>query len=170
MKTRGLTILRTPTGSEPVTLEELKLHLSIDFDDHDDLLNILLKSAREEVEIYTGLSLVDSDIKVRWESVTIAELPYGPVKSVTESASYNLEGLMGSFVSVNDNTGNALEIEYKTGYTSVPTDLKLAIMKLATDNFEQRAGISFAGTNAFTQMPNDWRKTAAKFSRKTWLG
>jgi hypothetical protein len=45
----GLARLIDPTG-EPLTLEQAKNHLRVDFDDDDDLIASLLTSAREYVE------------------------------------------------------------------------------------------------------------------------
>jgi len=177
MTTRGLSISRVETGEEPVTLEELKSHLSIDFNDHDSLLNILLTQAREQVEEYTATTLLASDYVVRWEQVTTEELPYGPVigvesvkdKDGEDVLSYSLEGLMGKFVSIKADSLTPVIVNYSAGYTSVPFGLKLAIMKLASDNFEQRTGFDVSGKMTFQNFPNDWRKTAAPYSRKTWL-
>lgn len=167
---KGLSIKRIETGAEPVTVEELKAHLSIDFNDHDVLLTSLLKSARRTVEKYTAVSLVDSDIKVRWELLSnVEELPYGPVKEVTEDDGFEVVGLLGTFVNVKTSSIDQVTIDYKTGYDEVPEDLKLAIMKLATDNFSQRTGISFNNTNTFTEFPNNWKKAASPYSRKRWL-
>lgn len=164
--TRGLSIVKiAETGDEPVTLEELKAHLAIDFDDHDALLNSLLKSARQTVEKYCAVSLVETTRKARWEQLTTAEIPYGPVTAIVDESSYTIEGLIGDFPSIVSDGESVVTIEYTAGYVEVPEPLKLAIMKLATDNFSQRTGISIEGARNM----NDWRKTAAPFSRKSWL-
>ena len=180
MTTRGLSVQKKPVDGavEPVTLEDLKLHLSIDFDDHDDLLNKLLTAAREEVELYTGLSLIESDVKVRWEELTTCELPYGPVISlglVTDSigeirTDYTLEGFTGSFVSIKANSSTPVASTYKAGYEAeIPEGLQLAIMKLATDNFTNRTGIDLSGNKGFQLLPNNWKETAKRYSRKLWF-
>ena len=44
----------TPSATEPVTLEEAKLHLRVDIDDDDALIAGLITAARELAEHYTG--------------------------------------------------------------------------------------------------------------------
>jgi len=180
MTTRGLSVQRRPVEGavEPVTIEDLKLHLAIDSNDHDDLLNKLLADAREQVELYTGLSLIESNIKARWEELTTCELPYGPVISITsvkDSAEalvtdYSLEGFTGSFVSIKADSSSPVVAEYIAGYENdIPEGLKLAIMKLASDNFSERVGFSITGTNAAQALPNNWKETAKRYTRKSWF-
>ncbi|MCF0059940.1 head-tail connector protein [Dyadobacter chenwenxiniae] len=171
MTTRGLDVLKTPVdgAQEPVTLEELKLHLAIDFDDHDTLLALLLVDAREEVEKYTGLSLIQSNVTARWESLTSAELPYGPViGAVTGADDYTLEGV--SFRRLCAGASSPVEVSYLAGYPiEIPAGLKLAIIKLASDHFTERTGVKVDG-NGIQVLPNNWKTVAAKYSRKSWLG
>lgn len=175
MVTRGLDVKRVVVdgAQEPVTLEFLKDHLAIDFEDWDDLLEELLLSAREEVEAYTGLTLVDANITARWEELTTRELPYGPVKSITSVqdkddeniTSHTLEGI--DFKTIKADRCEPTVVKYLAGYDEVPAGLRLAIMKLATDHFKNRSGISM---DQFTQkLPNDWKSVAKKYSRRTWL-
>jgi len=180
MTTRGLSVQRRPVDGavEPVTIEDLKLHLAIDSNDHDDLLNKLLADAREQVELYTGLSLIESNVKARWEELTTCELPYGPVisiRSVKDSAEalvtdYSLEGFTGSFVSLKADSSSPIMVEYVAGYEGdIPAGLQLAIMKLATDNFSFREGFSITGANGAKSLPTSWEKSAARYTRKSWF-
>lgn len=50
--------LVTGPASEPLTLEEAKKHLNVDFDDDDALIMMFLKAARQNAEIYTGRALI----------------------------------------------------------------------------------------------------------------
>jgi len=172
MITRKLSVKKEETGSEPITLEMLQEHLSIDFDDHATLLNVFIPAAREQVEKYTGLSLIDSDITARWESLTEKELPYGPVKEIVsvqdkddeDITSHTVEGI--DFLSITANSETPVVVKYKTGYDVVPFSLQLAIIKLASDHFENRNGIAIGGSS----LPNDWKATCRPHSRKSWLG
>lgn len=176
MTTRGLSVkkVKVEGAQEPVTLEFLKDHLAIDFEDWDTLLEELLLSAREEVEAYTGLSLVDSELTVRWEELTTRELPYGPVKSVTSVQDkdnetltcHTVEGV--DFLTIKADRCSPTVVKYLTGYDEVPAGLRLAIMKLATDHFKNRSGISME--QYAQKLPNDWKSVAKKYSRRTWLG
>lgn len=52
--------------TEPVTLEQAKLHLRVDADDEDTLIGALIVAAREWVENYTGLLLVQRPVTVNF--------------------------------------------------------------------------------------------------------
>lgn len=51
--------LITPPETEPITLEEAKAHLRVDFDDDNDQIELLLKAARQRAEKFLGLALHD---------------------------------------------------------------------------------------------------------------
>lgn len=165
--TSGISIRKVRNGNvEPVDLEMLKKHLQIDFDDHDQLLEMLLTAAREEVEVYTGLSLVEYTITTRWETLTTGALPFGPVKQITSDVSgYKVRGL--DYPSIAADSYDPVEVTYIAGLSEVPAALKLAIYKLASDNFTLRTGIQL--DNSASSLPNDWRSLARKYSRRSWL-
>lgn len=179
--TRGLRIakFKQQGADEPVTIEELKGFLAIDSDDHDELLYSLIKSAREEVENYTGLSLIKSNVIAKWESLDTAELPFGPVLSLDSvkdkdgetivSDKFYVEGIMGSFVNIKADTDSSITFAYVAGYdaSTIPEGLKLAIMKNATDDFEQRTGVDTTGKMSKDLFPNNWKSKARKYSRRS---
>lgn len=49
-------LITAPT-QEPLTMEQVKQWLNVQFDDHDALIQRLLKSGRQECEKFTGLAL-----------------------------------------------------------------------------------------------------------------
>lgn len=80
----------TEPAVEPVSLVEAKLHLREDGSDQDDIINILIKGARQYAEAYTGRSFVTRT----WELTLGAfpasgeiEVPRPPLISV-ESIKY----------------------------------------------------------------------------------
>lgn len=175
MRTSGLKIDReyVDGAQEPVTLDELRSFLAIDFEDHDPLLENCLLSAREEVEGYTGLTLVDSNYTVRWATLTERPLPYPPVKSITSIQDKDNIDLTDATIDdlyvVTANRIYPTVIKYLAGYgDSVPNALRLAVMKCAADHFTHRSGISL-DQNAVARLPNDWKSVAKRHSVKSWL-
>lgn len=57
--------LITPPAAEPVSLAEAKLHLRVDFDDDDALIQALISAARQAAEMLTQRQLVTA----RWRMV-----------------------------------------------------------------------------------------------------
>ena len=57
--------LITPPAAEPVSLAEAKLHLRVDFDEDDALIQVLISAARQAAEMLTQRQLVTA----RWRMV-----------------------------------------------------------------------------------------------------
>lgn len=179
MTSRGLDIIRKPVdgAQEPVEMDDFKSFLSLDYDDQNGLINTILVGARQEVEAYTGLSLIKSNVKARWEALTTQELPYGPVQSITTVkdkdgtaiTSHEIEGLIGSFPKIKADSESPVVVEYEAGYEiEIPEILRLCIMKLACDHFTFRTIIDPEGKADTALLPNNWKTAAGKFSRKSW--
>jgi uncharacterized phiE125 gp8 family phage protein len=82
----------TEPASEPITLSDAKAHLHVDHDEENQLISLLLQSARETIEQRTNRSLITQTRTLKldyfpqwitpdgWGQIT---LPNGPVSSVT---------------------------------------------------------------------------------------
>ncbi|HYG84521.1 MAG TPA: head-tail connector protein [Verrucomicrobiae bacterium] len=82
------------TGNEPLSLDEVKEKLNIDYTDWDAVLSKLIRSARQRAEKFMNRSLRPQVFKVSWQHTSgFVELPYSPI---------------GSIVSVVDKDGNTL--------------------------------------------------------------
>jgi len=161
--------------SEVIDLDYLKRYMTIETDTHDVLLNDLIKSARTEVEKLGGISIVEKTIRAEWEQAyEYVRLPYPKIKSITslkdgESTSlditnYNVRGQDKKTIYGNFSTG--LVVEYVAGYgDDTPEDLKLAIAKKVSEDFEQRTGIALESNSL---LPNNWRPTVINY-RPTWM-
>lgn len=78
----------TDLTSEPVTLTEVKSFLEIDFSDFDDLITLLIKSARISSERLTGLSYGKKQIELVSDQPKVS-LPFGPYVSLVSIKDYD---------------------------------------------------------------------------------
>lgn len=136
-------------SDEPVTLEEIKRHLNLQFDtsgsydftDDDTKLQEIAKSSREVIEQYTGVSMASKTLKaiIRNECGNI-EIPFGPVTtltsikdadgvSLTSGTTYIVRG--NQFRWIESPRACYLEVNYTAGYTklTIPAGLKRALLE-----------------------------------------
>lgn len=62
-----LDIKQTVTGDEPISIDEVKLYSKIDYTAEDDLIESLITGVRQQVEHFTGLSLIEKEIEAFWD-------------------------------------------------------------------------------------------------------
>ena len=159
----------TPPASEPVTLSEAKAQLSVTSSSHDTMITGLIKTARRQVERYLKRALITQTWKVYYNCFHYCmEIPYAPIQSVTHVKYYDDSGTLqtlssdlywedlasepGKIVRKYDavypellvGRPNAVEIQYVAGYgdaDDVPEDIRLAILMLVTDYFDNRGEV-----------------------------
>ncbi|AMM85019.1 head-tail connector protein [Martelella sp. AD-3] len=88
--------LITPAAEEPVTLAEAKAFLRLDGSDEDALLGDLIATARDYLEMVSGLSLVTQGWRLYrddWPASGMVSLAHGPVQSVGAVTVYDREGM-----------------------------------------------------------------------------
>lgn len=74
---------------EPVGLQEMKVHCRIDGNDHDTILNVMVKAARQWVEHEYQLSLIQRSYRADVEGFAGRfRLPHPPLSSVTSVKYY----------------------------------------------------------------------------------
>lgn len=81
----GTTLITAP-ADEPVALDDAKLHLRVDIDDDDDLIEALIIAAREYVEAITRRALITQTWDLYLDEFPAGEslaLPYPALQSVT---------------------------------------------------------------------------------------
>lgn len=150
------------TVTEPVTVQECKDWLRLegftddsdstspDFDDDDTFIDMLITSARERLEEYTGLSLVPKTWEVELTNLAgYIELPFGPVVDIT---------------SVEDTDGNSLDytttnnlsklktpiqaniiVTYDAGYSTAPNWLKHGLLTEVAYRYTHRGDEELRG-------------------------
>ena len=132
-------IQRTITGSEPVTLIEMKAWLKVDFTTEDALITALITEVREHIEQYTGRSLVASTIvlTVYVEADEPVYLPFPDIDEITESNPSSIIEKGGKRKYVILGTDGEYQITYKT-LGNCPSGIKRAIKKAVAENYVNR--------------------------------
>lgn len=133
-------VSRTITGSEPVTLNEAKLWLKVDFNTDDALITELISAARKFIEDFTGRSIVAGTVTVEeTESLRLPLPTHGQVTNVTldgvTTTSYYISGQ-----SVKKITFTAAGVYRVTYQTEANTDqaIKTIIKKIVAHHYENR--------------------------------
>jgi uncharacterized phiE125 gp8 family phage protein len=161
----------TEPAAEPVTLAEAKANLRLDHDGEDELVEGLIRAAREEVETATGLALIEQHWRLcldrlpRSGEVLLRRHPVREIVSVTiydrdgaanivDPAHYMLFAggrparLIFEAVPGSDHARNGIEIDFRAGFgeagTDVPDLIKRAILMLVAHWYEFRASFGAA--------------------------
>ena len=130
-----MVITRQPPAVEPLSLEEVKLHLRNnpgDTSEDKDIIAPLISAAREYCENYCGKSFAEQSITAYPEVSGTVTLPRGPVISVDsvtvdgETAEYTADVHYGT-VTVNK---PGATITYTAGYEEVPYLVRQAMLLL----------------------------------------
>lgn len=132
-------VLVTPPGMLPVSLAKAKLHLHVDHNDDDALIEGLVRAATEHFDGWTGIlgrCLVEQEWRQDYDAFApCLPLPLGPVISITsvnvggdtiDGGSYALKTDAGGrarveFDGVSAQSG-ATSIVYKAGYPTIPEE------------------------------------------------
>ncbi len=139
---------------EPVTLEQIKAQLQIDYEDLDEHLTFVGKGCRQELEKYLGVSLVPKVITLTIDANGEFLLPYGPVTEITTVLRRTGTSTLGvpeyDTVTAPDYEFNnnlfyagqgRYQMEYAAGYATpdeVPYDIKLQLLRLIAYRVKNR--------------------------------
>lgn len=161
-------VLSEPPLSEPISLTELKAHLRIDHASEDDLLNALIRTAREYLEQRTALALITQSWRLCLDSWPIGDcviLHKTPVQAIDQVEQFDGSGTPVSLnvtemlldgkssparLYTKNRTApgqeiNGIEISFTAGFgmaSDVPDMLKRAILTHAAHMFEFRGVVS----------------------------
>lgn len=156
---------------EPVTVAEAKSYCRVTTDAENDLFAILIKSAREAVEVATGLSLIPKDVTTYFNNISgNFDIPFGPIDISTfelfdmeqddlEITGTDLQLIGDEFPKLVYPRYANLKATYEAGYTTIPTDLKLAILDQVSYDYENR------GLDADTGICNKTWKACQRWTR-----
>ena len=176
---------------EPVLVAGLKSHSVVPFDDDDDYLRALIKTAREQVENDTGRVLINQEWRLQLECfVSEIKLPSSPVSSVISVKYRDIDGIEQTLPVADYSFGRrygegrlcpsygnvwpgtrtglgAVTIDYIAGWgadpESVPMPLRHAIMIMAEHLYENR-GLAIAGTTV-SQVPMSYQSLIDPYIR-----
>lgn len=177
----------TTTYTDVVSLASAKLHLRVDHSDEDELIQVLIRTAGEVVEEYTGTYLASCNWTYYLDRFYgIMRVPVGPEATVTSikytdstgteqtvaSADYHLDlasypiriQLEDDPTDVDDRV-NVVEISGSAGYTTAPNALKQAMLLVIGHLYEHRKDVSM-GVNA-QQLPNGAKYLMDKHRKAT---
>lgn len=137
------------SGTEPITLAEAKAWIKVDtaITADDVLVTELIKSARQQVEGFLGISLIARTVTgVLNNSAGNIELPYGPLVSFTSltdedgttiaADDYELRGI--GFKNLKKPCYDYMTAVYTTGYTTVPENFKTAVKEQVAWLYDNR--------------------------------
>jgi uncharacterized phiE125 gp8 family phage protein len=162
----------TPTApiTEPVTLAEAKAYCRVSTSTEDTLFSTLITQAREAIEMATGLNLVPKAMVIYFNNIGgNFEMPFGPV-----TASFKLYDMEQDALEITGTDYQLigdkfpklvypkyanLKATYTSGYTTVPTDLKVAILDQVSYDYENR------GLDADTGICNKSWKACQRWTR-----
>lgn len=135
-----------PPPAEPVTLAEALAHCLIDNLGQDNsIVEAFITTARQMCEIYTAVGFINRDIVCTLNnSLGGIYLPYGPVVDITSVKDYDgntvtdftLKGV--AFKQLTEPKYSFLEVEYNAGYTTLPQQLKTALLCQVAYLYEHR--------------------------------
>jgi hypothetical protein len=135
-----------PSGgiTEPVTLTEAKNFCKIDVSDDDTLITMLLTSCRLECESLTNIGFVNRNvIVVQNNGNGGAFLPLGPngdIATVQDTDGNDLTYVPSgtTWKQIISPRSERLVITYNTGYTTLPANLKLALLECIFYRYDER--------------------------------
>ena len=160
--------------AQPITVEQVKSHVYVDFSDDDAQIGLLIGAAVDHVERYCNIRLATQTVEVKCDGFDdFFYLPFGPVQSITsvkyidvsgaeqtlDSSFYELrnDDLLASLMLQNGKVWPARQIKSRItvtaviGYDAVPPAIKHALLLLIASGFQNREAqeaISFSTADA----------------------
>jgi hypothetical protein len=137
-----------PSGgfTEPVTLEEVKLFCKIDFNDDDELIEMLITAAREMCEDYTNIGFVNREITAVINNGNGGfYLSLGPVTSDLvvgydkDDNEVELTVSGSKFKQVLQPRLHLMTVDYTAGHEVLPMKLKTALLNAIFYLYDNRA-------------------------------
>lgn len=136
--------IKIPSTQTAVTLDEVKAHSRIDYNDDDALLTQLLTAAEAYVEKMTGWALGAKTITI-YADLAGCSMGVGwfPLLPILDTIDYKINPNKFNLLAAGNDPQPGYAIapfDVQVGYTSatIPFDLKLAVMKIVSTAYESR--------------------------------
>lgn len=146
-----LSLTKTVTGTEPITLDEAKAWLRVDGAADDTLITSLITQSRELVEQYLNYSIVETTIVCTATPRKELVLPFTPVVTIAsvkdeegEDVDYTWNEFYISFdkgtYSVTGGSNEYVQTvtTYDAGLPEIPGGLKLGLLEVMSWLYENR--------------------------------
>lgn len=169
--------------AEPVTTEEAKRRLHVDFADDDADIDLLVKSARDHVEKYCNVRFASQTVEMKCDGFCdLNRLPEAPVSSVTSIKYIDADGVEQTLAdSVYELRADGLEAEIVTkygqqwppirlgsritvtavvGYAAAPPAVKHAALLWIADAYENRENAKLEDWTALDALLCNFRRGA----------
>jgi hypothetical protein len=174
-------------ATEPVTLAELKAHLNITYTDDNSYLTFLISACRMGVEMFCNISLVEKECTIMVDAYCEMELPYGPVQGFTSASlktaagsiagqvlnsEYEIDGEDGTFKHFIPHIGGRWTLIYDVGFTIVPADLKLDLLRVAGYCYENKGDQPLTSLQSGIDRPKGLDQALELFAakhRRLWV-
>lgn len=140
--------------TEPVTLDEAKgwLKISDDITDDDTVVTELITVARQMCEKYSNISFITRTVKATLRNTLGSiSLPYGPHGAIASYKDYNDTDVSSTIVKgdqfkvLYEPCTDYIEVTYAAGYTTLPYDLKRAVLCQVASLYENRGDADGGG-------------------------
>ena len=152
--------------TELLTLSDVKSHLYITHTNDDDYLTSLITRARKQIENYCTIAIGSQEKVLLADFIGNQEiqLPYQPVitvddvkektdyntyESIVLHTAYDIDGVQEK--TFTPFYGGRFKIEYTTGYTTLPEDLKQGWLCQVAYLYENRGDIEKQGLSWLTK-------------------
>ncbi|MBB4272784.1 head-tail connector protein [Rhizobium mongolense] len=172
-----------PATAEPVTLDEVKRRLRIDFEDDDADIELMIASARDHAEKYCNVRFASQTVEMKCDGFCdLDRLPEAPVSSVTSISYVDTDGAAQTLAtSVYELRADALEAAIVTkygeqwppirlgsritvtavvGYAEAPPAVKHAILLFIADAYEARENAKIEDWTALDALLCNYRRGA----------
>ena len=154
----ALSVNKSVTGTEPISLDQAKAWLKVDSTADDPLITALIIQARELIEGYLNLTIIETTIVCTATARAELKLPFGPVTSITSVKNDNGDDLEyvwnGFYITFGTGTisvtggSNIYEdsvTTYDAGNSTIADGLQLGLLETIAFLYEMRGDTSKIG-------------------------